>query len=183
MRALGCIRNAGDWARAVASLPVTGALAERVVLVPRERVAHALRRELARMQRADVLAGTRFVGPLTAAEEVLREAASPLVAGEEGLRPLRLRRLFATADLELEHFELDQLRGPAGWDEAIARTLGELEAAGRSPDDLGGDARSRDLARLWRTVNDAAGPSVTDAGVYAEATRVLEADPTRWPFG
>ena len=74
------------WAEAVAALPVQGPLPCRTVVVPRERVAHALRRELILIGRPDALAGTRFVTPLAAAAEVLRAADVQFTPGEEGLR-------------------------------------------------------------------------------------------------
>src|SRR5262245_38498157 len=49
--------NTRDWARAIAEMPAEGPLPARTVLVPRERVAHALRRELIRIGQADVLNG------------------------------------------------------------------------------------------------------------------------------
>lgn len=53
-------------------MPVQGPLPCRTVLVPRERVAHVLRRELIRSKRPDALAGTRFVQTAFAAVDVLR---------------------------------------------------------------------------------------------------------------
>src|SRR5215208_7224967 len=96
--------TAASWADAVATLPVAGPLPARTVLVPSERHAHALRRALARSGRGAALAGTRFVGPLTAAEEVLRAAGVAFDAGEEELRAARLLALFRE-DLALEHFD------------------------------------------------------------------------------
>jgi hypothetical protein len=62
------------WARAIADLPADSPLPCRTALVPRGRVAHALRRELVLIDRADALAGTRFVWVGVAASEVLRAA-------------------------------------------------------------------------------------------------------------
>src|SRR2546428_12836792 len=73
----------GTWAEAVAALPVQGPLPCRTVLVPRERVAHALRRELLLMGRAEALARTRFVTPIAAAAEVMRAADGQFTPGEE----------------------------------------------------------------------------------------------------
>ncbi|MFW6052163.1 MAG: PD-(D/E)XK nuclease family protein, partial [Myxococcota bacterium] len=179
---LGRIGGAGEWARAIAGLPVEGPLPERVVLVPRERVAHALRRALIEMGRPELLIGTRFMGPLAAAEEVLGEAGSSLHGGEEGLRTLRLRRLFREG-LPLSSFDLAQLRGRAGWDAAFASTITELEAAGHRPETLPDEAPFGDLALLWRTLDDAAGESATRPRLFAEAAAILERDPSRWPFG
>src|SRR5438874_10481113 len=112
------------WAEAVAALPVQGPLPCRTVLVQRERVAHALRRELLLIGRPDALAGTRFITPLAAAAEVLRAADVQFTLGEKGLRASRLLALFQRG-LALEHFSLDRLRSRPGWDEAFARTIGD----------------------------------------------------------
>ena len=53
--AVSWVRDTRAWARVVADLPTTGPLPTRTVLIPSERVAHALRRELLRMGRPDVL--------------------------------------------------------------------------------------------------------------------------------
>src|SRR5207244_1042388 len=175
-------------AEAVAALPVEGPLPCRTVVVPLERVAHALRRELFFIGRADALAGTRFVTPLAAAAEVLRAADVQFIPGEEGLRASRLLVLFKRG-LELEHFLPDLLRSRPGWDDAFARTIGDLEAAGLRPDDLGekapatgAPARLRDVAGVWRTIDESAGTSWTSARVLREAARVLEKNSALWPF-
>ena len=54
------IWSARHWADAIAALPTEGALPTRTVLVPREAVAHSLRRELIRSGQAAALVGTRF---------------------------------------------------------------------------------------------------------------------------
>src|SRR5439155_6340868 len=176
------------WAEAVAALPVQGPLPCRTVLVPRERVAHALRRELLLIGRPDALAGTRFVTPLAAAAEVLRAAEIQFTPGEEGLRASRLLKLYQRG-LALEHFSLDLLRSRPGWDEAFARTIGDLEAAGLRPDELdakapatGAPARLRDVAGVWRAVDESAGNSWTSARALHEAARVLEKNSATWPF-
>jgi hypothetical protein len=111
--------NIRDWADTVAQIPVQGPLPCRTVLVPRERVAHVLRRELIRLGRTDALAGTRFLATPFAAAEVLRSAGTDFKAGEEGLRAARLLALFRP-ELRLVHFPLDLLRSKPGWDEAFA---------------------------------------------------------------
>src|SRR3972149_5188866 len=108
--------SARDWAGGIAGLPVDGPLPCRTVLVPRERVAHALRRELLRAGLGHALAGTRFVTPLAAAVEVLQSADVVGAPGEEGLRPARLLALFRQG-LALSHFPPDLLRSRPGWDE------------------------------------------------------------------
>src|SRR3989454_7798231 len=176
------------WAEAVAALPVQGPLPCRTVLVPRERVAHALRRELLLIGRSDALAGTRFVTPLAAAAEVLRTADVQFTPGEEGLRASRLLALFQRG-LHLEHFLLDLLRSRPGWNDAFAQTIGDLEAAGLRPDELdakapgtGAPARIRDVARVWHAIDESAGTSWTSARVLREAATVLEKNSATWPF-
>ncbi|WP_041453726.1 PD-(D/E)XK nuclease family protein [Anaeromyxobacter dehalogenans] len=176
------IDTLGDWADAVAALPAPGPLPARTVLVPSERHAHALRRELARTGRDAALAGTRFLGPLTAAIEVLQAAGVPFTPGEGALRPARLLALFHE-DLPLEHFDLDLLRTTRGWDEAFAGAIGDLEAAGLAPRDLPAEpAAARDLARLWSRVEDGAGTSFSSARIFREAAALLARDAGAWPF-
>jgi hypothetical protein len=164
-----------DWAEAIASLPAPGALPLRTALVPSERHAHALRRRLARTGHARVLGGTRFVGPATLAREIVGTAGREFRPGEASLRPARLLALFAEP-LPLEQLDLDLVRRTPGWAEAFASAIGELEAAGLSPDRLPATTpRWRDLALLWRRLDAAAGPSWTDARTFAEAAALLEA--------
>jgi RecB family exonuclease len=171
-----------EWAEAVAAMPADGPLAGRTVLVSRQRVAHALRRELLRLARPDVLCGTNFVTPGNAAEEVLHAAGVEFRRGEEALRQARLLSLFR-AGLEGRGFRRKLLLDRPGWDEAIARTISELEAAGLSSDDLdgAGDERAADLARFWRRLDEVAGRSFTTARILAEAFRALERG-AAWPF-
>ena len=169
-------------AAAVASLPAAGPLPARTVLVPSERHAHALRRSLARGGHGAALAGTRFVGPLTAAIEVLRSAGVPFSPGEDGLRPARLLALFRE-DLPLEHFERDLLRDTRGWNVAFASAIADLEAAGLTPGDLPREtAHARDLALVWSRVAAEAGTSFGRARIYLEAAALLGRDPGAWPF-
>lgn len=186
--------TAADWARAIAGLPAAGPLRVRTVLVPGEAVAHTLRRALIREGLEQALAGTRFLGPGVAALEVLRAAGVDIAPGEEKLRAARLLALFREG-LSLEHFPLQLLRGTPGWDEAFARTIGALEGAGLSPADLeahaadrlatdpeahGAAARLRDVAVIWRALDEAAGPSWTTPRLHAEAALRLERAPALW---
>jgi hypothetical protein len=195
-----------DWADALAALPAETPLPCRTALVPRERVAHALRRRLLRDDRAGALAGTRFVTPAAAAVEVLRAARVDVTPGEESLRRARLLALFR-AGMRLEHFPPELLGSRPGWDDAFAGAIGDLESAGLHPDDVraaasraaagfaddpesataGADhrrdaARLRDVASIWSALDRAAGASWTTARICVEAARILEADPARWPF-
>jgi len=175
--------NAREWAEAIARLPTELPLLCRTALVPRERVAHTLRRQMVRTGRVDLLAGTRFLTPATAAGEVLGAAGIMFTPGEEPLRSARLVALFRQG-LSLEHFPLALLQDKPGWDEAFAATIGDLEAAGLRP----GTLRERDVPRLsdiatvWEALDAAAGSSWTTARVVIEAAKVLEARSTLWPF-
>ncbi len=176
--------NIRDWADAVAQMPVQGPLPCRTVLVPRERVAHVLRRELIRSRRHDALAGTRFLPTAFAAIEVLRSSGSAFEVGEEALRAARLLVLFRS-DLRLGHFKLDLVRSNPGWDEAFAHTISDLEGAGLRPADLespGASAPLRDVAAVWRALDDSAGSSWTIQRIYSESAASLERDPGGWPF-
>ncbi len=182
--ALDVLWTPGDWARAIAAVPAGGPLPSRCVLVPREAVAHALRREIVRSDLGRALAGTRFVPTAAAAVEVLRAAGTDFRLGEEGLRPARLQALFRT-DLRLRHFTPALLRDKPGWDVAFARAIGDLEAAGLEPHDVeraGATGAMRDVALIWRAVEDAAGGSWTLPHVYLEAAELLEREPGAWPF-
>lgn len=182
MNGLVAFWGARDWAEAIARLPASGALPRRTVLVPREAVAHSLRRELVRQGRGAALAGTRFIPSLVAATDVLHTAGVGFRPGEEALRPVRLAGLFRSG-LALEHFRLDLLRSRPGWDAAFARTIADLEAGGLRPEALLGDAAAqlRDIGAIWRAMDEAAGSSWTVARIYAEAARLLEQRPEWWP--
>jgi RecB family exonuclease len=174
-----------DWADAMTALPVEAPLPCRTVLVPRERVAHALRRELIRTGHAATLAGTRFVTTVAAAVDVCNHAGVAAAPGEDFLRRARLAGLLKTG-LELVHFPIDLLRTKLGWDEAFARTISDLEAAGLTPADLEardeGDHRLRDVATIWRALDGSAGPSWTTQRILGHAAVMLEDDPRRWPY-
>ena len=174
-----------DWTEATAALPAAPPLPSRTALVPREAVAHLLRRELIRAGLGSTLAGTRFVPELAAAAAVLREAEADFEPGEEERRPARLLHVFR-AGVPLEHFSLDLLRTRPGWDEAFARTIADLEGAGLRPADVaqlaGDDLRLRDVASVWRACEESAGRSWSAHRIYAEAAQALERDPSLWPF-
>lgn len=173
-----------DWAAAVAQMPVQGSLPCRTVLVPRGRVAHVLRRKLIRAGRSDALAGTRFVLAPAAAVEVLRAADLFFKPGEDALRTARLSALFRS-DLRLIHFSLDLLRSTPGWDEAFAHSISDLEGAALRPEDLeaaGTSEQLRDVAAIWRALDQSARRSWTIQRVYVEAAAALERRPEAWPF-
>ncbi len=172
-----------DWAEAIAALPAPGPLPCRTVLVPREPVAHALRRELIRAGHADVLAGTRFIPGPAAAVAVLKAAGVDFKPGEESLRAIRLLSLFREP-LQLSYFPASLLRDKPGWNEAFARAITDPEAADLSPEKLEaeGDPRLSDFATIWRALNRLAGASWTIPMIYREAASILERQPALWPF-
>src|SRR5688572_29186861 len=173
-----------EWAEAIAALPVTSPLPSRTVLVPYERVAHSLRRELIRAGHAAALAGTRFLSPAAAAIAVLEAAGVTFTPGEEAVRPARLLALFRRG-LPLQHFGRELLATNPGWDDAFASTIGDLEASGLHPADLerpGASPGLRDVAAVWRATNESAGHSWTTARIFLEATAALSQQPSLWPF-
>lgn len=173
-----------DWANTIAELPADGPLPVRTVLVPNGRVAHALRRELLRTGRPDVLAGTLFRPLHLAAEDVLHEAGVRFEPGEEALRSTRLAAVLREP-LGLDYFDLSLLQVALGWEDAFSATLADLEAAGLRPSALrarlADDARARDVARIWKRLDEAAGQSWTSARILAEAAAMLESEPSLWP--
>lgn len=176
------LETPASLAEAVAALPAEGPLPARTVLVPSERHAHQLRRALSRAGAPGALAGTRLVGPTTAAREVLERAGVAFSPGEEALRPARLAALFREG-LALERFDLALLRSTLGWDEAFADAIRELEAAGLGPADLPrDDPHARDLAAVWSRVAAGAGESLGAAAIHLRAAAILERDPGAWPF-
>jgi ATP-dependent Lhr-like helicase len=172
-----------DWVSAVIDLQTDDALPCRTVLVPRESVAHALRRGIVKAGKPAALIGTRFITAARAAAEVLAASGIEFIPGEEVLRPLRLRRLFRD-EPPLQYFPLDLLRHTLGWDEAFASAIGDLESAGLRPEDLPKDRGPQldDIGVLWKSVDAAAARSWTRARVLLEAAAVLERTPQAWPF-
>ncbi len=176
--------DAAEWARAIAALPAVGPLPVRTGLVPNGRVAHSLRRELLRAGLADTLAGTLFRPIHLAAEDVLHATRVEFTAGEEALRPARLTTLFREP-LTLEYFDPSLLRTARGWEEAFARTIFDLEVAGLRPGDLptakDDDSRWRDVATVWRCVDELAGTSWSTPRIILEAATRIEVQPHLWP--
>ena len=179
-----------EWASAVAEMPREGPLPALTVLVQRSAVAHALRKELVRLDRRDTLGGTLFVSPAAAAAEVLRNEGVTFTEGEEGLRAVRIRALFR-AGLVLRYFDLPLLRDAQGWEAAFAATIGELEGARVSPEQLeqaaarttGTDAaRLLDVAVIWRAASESASTSWTRARMCQEAASLLARKPKVWPY-
>jgi hypothetical protein len=156
----------------------------RTVLVPKEGVAHVLRRELIRTGHLDKLPGTRFLSPQVAAAAVLRNTDVEFESGEETLRTTRLSALFRS-DLPLGHFPINLLRSAPGWDDAFARTISDLEGAGLRPEDIevaGPLPQMQDVLTVWRVLDKAAKQSWTAQRIYFEAALVLEQHAETWPF-
>lgn len=175
------IASIAGWADAVAALDATGPLPTRIVLVPGEAHAHALRVELV-ARGSPALAGTRFLTAAAAARAVLDHAGVAYRIGEEARRPLRLRTLFR-ARPALATYCAGDLRS-TGWEAAFASTIEQLESAALGPGDLEplGDPRAGDLAAIWRAVDDDAGASWTVPRLMTEARGALTANPGAWPF-
>jgi len=151
--------STAEWARAIAETPTAGPLPERTVIVPRSRVAHQLRKELIRAGHAAALVGTLFVSPVAAALDVLTTAGNSVQPDEDSLRPARIAALLRT-NLGLEYFLPSVVAHTPGWDDAFARTIGELESAGLVAGDLpNDDSRCRDLSALWRGLDESASDS------------------------
>ena len=174
---------AGLRASWLASLAAEGPLPERTVILRNEGIAHAWRRDLVSSSRADLLIGTRFVTPLSAASTILEMAGVSFTLGEESIRPARIAALFAEP-LPFRSFDLGVLRSRPGWERAFASTIGDLEAARQSPTTLRSstDLRCLDIAELWSRLDTVAGGSWTAARALIEAARLLAADPECWLF-
>ncbi len=176
------LQDAREWAAAIAEMPGGLPLPCRTVVVPNTRVAHGLRRELCRMGRQDVLAGTLFIGAHALAAEVLWAAGVQFREGEEDLRPLRLREVFA-GKLKLEYFKPNLLANTPGWDLAFAAAIDDLESAGLVLADLANaaDAQTRDVGHIWAALDKLPNLAWTQARVFMRATIEL-ANGARWPL-
>ena len=175
------IPSIARWADAVIALDARGSLPTRIVLVPSEAQAHALRVELV-VRGPQALAGTRFFTAAAAARAVLDGAGSAYRIGEEARRRLRLRKLFRARPALVAYCVGDLCT--AGWEAAFAETIEQLESAALRPEDLErlGEVRASDLARIWRAVDEDAGPSWSVPRLMGEARRILTAEPGAWPF-
>jgi ATP-dependent Lhr-like helicase len=175
------IAGLASWAEQVVALEARAVLPTRIVLVPSEAHAHALRAELA--ERAPpALAGTRFFTAAAAARAVLDAGGIAYTLREEARRSLRVRKVLLTRP-SLASYRVDDLCTP-GWESAFASTIEQLEAAALRPEDIAGvsDERMKDLATIWRMVDADAGSSWTASRALCEATALLGRQPTAWPF-
>ena len=185
MRAIA-VDDLEGLARALRELPAGGPLPARTVLVPSERMAHALRRLLVREPRAgggpSPLAGTRIATPFQAAREVLFAAGRSFTTGESALRPARIDRRLREG-FPLSRLDSSRLASTPGWGEAFARAIHLVESAGLRPGDLPAEVPELlDLSTLWAAVDGEAGASFTAARLFAEAAALLEADRRLWPW-
>lgn len=167
--------NIAETAQVVASLySRSERLPVRTVVVPNGRVAHAIRRELVWTGEARALNGTRFVLAESLAADTLEDAGVDFVEGEDAQRPFRVSALLEeeSSRISLESLDIRLLRQAPGWNDAIARTISDLEAAGFRSDTFrvaAETARERDLASLWEALDSAAGTSWTRSRILFEA--------------
>jgi hypothetical protein len=169
------------WADAIAALSGgDGRIPKRVVVVPREAVAHHLRRELVSTGRAHALVGTRFVRAIDLALERLAAAGRHVHGGEDELRAHRIEALLSSGALDdrLGPLATSRRRVTPGWGRALARTIFDLEHAACTPETLA-DHESpivRDIATIWRAALDAA-DSPTQAQIFLAAAALPRIEP------
>jgi RecB family exonuclease len=171
-----------DLAGVIGALPREGRLPACTVILPRMRIAHALRRALIQERKSELLIGTTFTTPSAVAGELLSRAGIELCPAEAVLRPMRLRQVLQ-APPKLEHFDAELFRSTRGWDDAVSSTLDDLESAGLTANDLlkSANARCRDVARLWMALEAAAPNRLTLAGALKTARGLLGREDS-WPF-
>jgi CRISPR/Cas system-associated exonuclease Cas4 (RecB family) len=167
-----------DWARAIIELPCAGEVPDRTVFVPNERVAHALRRALIELGAPSALVGTRFLTLVQLAREQLTAAGELASIDERGLGPALVQHTFG--DLAFERFRRDDLLELAGWDEAFARTIGELDGALLDPAAMSGDqdAHVRDVARVYAALRQG-GELATIGLLLQRAAAVVQPEEAR----
>ena len=174
--------NIRDWADAVAQMPVQGPLPCRTALVPRERVAHVIRRELIRMGRhrcahRDALRGNAVCGG----------GGSSL--GRNGLQARGRNSARSSASgpvpvrTETRSFPSRSAAFEAGMGRGLR--LHDLRSGGGGlrPSDLSkGSERLRDVAAIWRALRSPPATPGRSSGSHPEAAALLERDPAAWPF-
>ena len=175
------IGGLASWADQIVALDARSVLPTRLVLVPSEAHAHALRAELV-TRAPHVLAGARFFTAAAAARAVLDAVGVDYALGEEVRRRLRARKVLRARPV-LALYRVEEL-GTPGWEEAFASAVEQLESAALRPDDLErvGDDRATDLAAIWRALDADAGTSWTVPRAMTEAAARLEQSPASWPF-
>ena len=192
----------GAWLDAcLASLP--GRLTRAATLIlPSHRLAHRLRREACLRNEPGLLAGVRMRRPEELAQEILLHAGVEADLALPALRVVALRALLG-GGIPLAYLRPEKLPDARSYADAIARTVGDLEAAGLSPADLraaagaasGGIAedpvlpdRLRDIAALWEAADAqllGENPRLrSPAGLLHAAAAELEREPRlAAPFG
>jgi len=175
-----------DWLRA---LPAD--LDRRaVVLVPTERIAHAIRRRVCALEgHPEWLAGVRLLPANALARDILTRAGRPALPDGEDVRRLRVHERFQLGTLPLRYFRAEQLRFGRGYVDAFVRTIDDLEASGLTAEDLAevagtlaasdplAAARLLDVAQVWSAA-DAGGPArCTDSRLLQLAATVLAQTP------
>ncbi len=177
----------GRLADEILALPA-GLLRRAVVLTPSERLAHAIRREVAVVRnRPASLAGVVFRRPVDLAGDILAHHGRPCLRGWESIRPARVLQALQAGEFagKLEYFEPSRLRSGQGYAEALTEAIHDLEAAGFDPDSLvrvaagfaedpRAAARLRDLATVWRAADADAGDWRTPSGILLEAARLFD---------
>lgn len=173
-----------------------GGLRDRaVVLTPSERLAHAIRREVAATRgRADALAGVVFRRPVDLARDLLARRGRARIPGWEALRQGRILQLLQSGALagSLAYFAPDRLRTGPGYADALAAAILDLEASGLAPDDLDAvaaacaddrraAARLRDLGAVWRAADAGAGDRRSAAQLLLEAAALPAAPAATLP--
>ena len=162
----------------IADLPADGPLPRRTVIVPRTRVAHRLRCGLIERNRLDLLPGTAFVTVKSLATDVLHAAGVEFREGENELRLSRLRVLFRQG-LDPEYFGRTLVTSTPGWEEALTRTIDDLERAGLVAADLSvlDTPVGRGLAQVWAALDKSSDLSMTRAALVSRAAAELEKSP------
>jgi hypothetical protein len=175
-------RDLAAIADAVAALPRVGILPTTMIVVPSWALGHAIRRMLIETKRGAVLAGARFIPAGALAAEIASAAGAIFEAGEDALRAARVLTILR-AGLPLRRFPLGLLRDAPGWETAFSRTITDLEAAGLRPEDLDRTAETlsasdadqlRDVAAIWRALDQSAGSSWSSAQLLLEAASSLQ---------
>jgi RecB family exonuclease len=163
----------------IADLPADGPLPRRTIIVPRARVAHRLRCGLIERGRLDLLPGTAFVTVKSLATDVLHAAGVEFREGENELRLSRLRVLFRQG-LDPEYFGRTLVTSTPGWEEALTRTIDDLEKAGLAAADLSviDTPVGRGLAQVWAALDRSSDLSVTRAALVSRAAVELENSPS-----
>jgi hypothetical protein len=163
----------------IADLPADGPLPRRTIIVPHARVAHRLRCGLIERNRLDLLPGTAFVTVKSLATDVLHAAGVEFREGENELRLSRLRVLFRQG-LDPEYFGRTLVTSAPGWEEALTRTIDDLERAGLVAADLSviDTPVGRGLAEVWAALDKSSDLSVTRPALVSRAAAELEKAPS-----